>query len=126
MACWRRWVRGRAGSDDPRGRDVRRHKQQMKSFAGSILLPIALTVFELWVIFTVHGPLNPVNRPVLFALIFGVWMWTCVGGLWMLVTAVWNEEQPLPVVFLALLIPNSFLWYYCERVRPRRRAQLET
>src|ERR1035441_7653743 len=40
------------------------------------------------------------------------------GALWMIKTVIRQEPSPWPLLFLAVLLPYSFLWYYFERVRP--------
>jgi hypothetical protein len=36
----------------------------------------------------------------------------------MIKTVIRQEPSPWPLLFLAVLLPYSFLWYYFERVRP--------
>jgi hypothetical protein len=46
-------------------------------------------------------------------------------GMWMLYQAIRNEAKPLPYVFLVAFVPFSYIWYYIERVRPRKQACTE-
>jgi hypothetical protein len=45
-------------------------------------------------------------------------------ALWMLYQAIRYEAKPLPYFLLAAFFPFSYIWYYSERVRPRKRARL--
>jgi hypothetical protein len=97
----------------------------MKFFSASILAPIALSAFEAFIMLAMIGPSFEEKHPVLINLFIGAWGWTCLGGFWMLIIAVLKDKKPAPMVALALLVPNSFLWYYFARVLPRRRAERE-
>lgn len=80
-----------------------------------VVLTIGLTSFALWI---VAGPWAPKNSLATFSIaaFFGL---SAVGGFWMLYMALRYEKHPLWFLLLAL-IPYTFLWYYFERVRPRR------
>lgn len=43
-----------------------------------------------------------------------------LGSLWMLYTAIRHEKHPLGCTLLAMTFPYMFVWYYFERVRPRK------
>jgi len=45
-------------------------------------------------------------------------------GIWMLYQVIRHEAKPMPYVFLVAFVPFSYVWYYIERVRPRKRARL--
>lgn len=45
-----------------------------------------------------------------------------VGAFWMIYVAIRHEKHPLRYILLAF-IPYTFLWYYFDRVRPRRVVQ---
>jgi hypothetical protein len=42
-------------------------------------------------------------------------------GIWMLYQAIRYEAKPLRYAFLAAFVPFSYVWYYVERYRPRKR-----
>lgn len=44
-------------------------------------------------------------------------------GIWMLYQVVRYEAKPLPYVFLVAFVPFSYIWYYVEKVRPRKEAR---
>ena len=46
-----------------------------------------------------------------------------IMGLWMLYQAIRYEAKPLPYVFLVAFVPFSYIWYYIEKVRPRKLAR---
>jgi hypothetical protein len=67
--------------------------------------------------------MGPDNHPVLFfsiLLLFGV---PGLGGLWVLFRIVRYEKRLFPIILVPLLISNSFVWYYFERIVPRGRKQ---
>lgn len=79
-----------------------------------------LTAIAFWI---VNGPWYPHSSIALF--------FTCaffaapgIGGLWMLFTVVRCEKKPLPIALVAFF-PFTFLWYYFERVRPRKHKPRE-
>jgi multisubunit Na+/H+ antiporter MnhE subunit len=43
-----------------------------------------------------------------------------VGAFWMMYVAMQQEKRPWPMIWLFAFVPFSCLWYYFERVRPRR------
>ena len=97
----------------------------MKRF-GWILLAVCLTGFEVWAVFSRLGPVNSADHPVLFPSILLAFTASGLGGVWMLFRIVRHEKHVLPVILVPLLIPNSFLWYYFERIVPNRREQHAT
>jgi 4-hydroxybenzoate polyprenyltransferase len=42
-----------------------------------------------------------------------------IGALWMMYMSVRYEKNPLPMVLLAF-VAYAFLWFYVERVRPKK------
>jgi hypothetical protein len=46
-----------------------------------------------------------------------------ICGMWMLYQAIRHEAKLLPYVFLVAFVPFSYVWYYIERVRPRKQAR---
>jgi hypothetical protein len=62
----------------------------------------------------------PDSNPLMllaFVSLFGI---APLGAFWMIYMSIRYEKHPLPMVLLALFIPFTFLWYYAERVRPRK------
>ena len=45
------------------------------------------------------------------------------GGIWMLYQAIRYEAKPLPYLFLIAFVPFSYIWYYIEKVKPRKEAR---
>jgi len=90
---------------------------------GWILLAVCLRAFELWVVFSPSGPMDFVNQPILFPLILVAFTASGLGGWWMSFKIVRHEKHIFPVVLVPLLILNSFLWYYFERVTRSRQQQ---
>jgi hypothetical protein len=88
---------------------------------GWILVAICLTGFEAWSIFATSGPVNFANHPILFPFIIFAFTGSGLGGCWMLFKIVREEKHVFPVILIPLLIPNSFLWYYFERLGPGKR-----
>lgn len=84
-----------------------------------ILLSFAITVGA--VLLLTRGPAPENHSAIMFALVilFGV---PPLGAFWMMYVSIRHEKNPVPLVFLAF-IPFSFLWYYFERVRPRKLAK---
>ncbi|MGB8524845.1 MAG: hypothetical protein WCD43_17920 [Candidatus Acidiferrales bacterium] len=93
---------------------------------GWILLAVCLTGFEVWAVFARSGPMNLENHPILFPLILVAFTGSGLGGWWMLFKIVRHEKHVFPVILVPLLIPNSWLWYYFERITPRRRQEPAT
>lgn len=85
-----------------------------------ILLAAGLTTFEAWTVFSQVGVVNFENAPILFPLIIVAFTASGLGGCWMLLKIVRHEKHIFPIILAPLLIPNSFLWYYFERVMPGR------
>ena len=48
-----------------------------------------------------------------------------ICGMWMLYQVIRNEAKPMPYILLVAFVPFSYIWYYMERVRKRRRAIAE-
>jgi hypothetical protein len=89
----------------------------MKRYAW-ILLAVCLTGFEVWVVLAPLGPLNFDNHPLLLSLILGAFTASGLGGWWMLFRIVRKEKHLFPLILIPILIPNSFLWYYFEKISP--------
>ena len=62
----------------------------------------------------------PIDNPFLMIAVVGLFAFAPLGGFWMAYMAIRYEKNPLPLVLLALFVPFTFLWYYFERVRPRK------
>jgi len=58
------------------------------------------------------GRASAVIEPILMLHPFGV--------LWMLYQTFRHEPKPLPYAALAFCVPFAWVWYYFERVRPRK------
>lgn len=85
---------------------------------GWILVALGLTCFEGWAVFSRSEQMNFANYPVLFPSILVAFTASGLGGWWMLFRIVRHEKHMFPVILVPLLIPNSFLWYYFERMTP--------
>ena len=79
--------------------------------AGFAVMLLAVTLVAL-----VHDP------PTGLAL-FALWVLFAIptfGAFWMMYMAVRYEREPVSLILLAIFIPFTFVWYYFERVRPRK------
>ena len=83
-----------------------------------VLLGLIVTGAAFWI---VTSPSTPHN-PVILAFFIAVFTIGPIGAFWMMYISVRYEKHPLPMVLLAFL-PYAFLWYYVERVRPKRHLQ---
>jgi len=80
-----------------------------------ILLGFSVAGMAFWMIATTGVP----QDPLLMLLVIVVFAVPPFGAFWMLYMSVRHEKHPLPMILLAF-IPYTFLWYYFERVRPRK------
>ena len=71
------------------------------------------------VLLLTRGPV-PENHPVILVLLVGLFGLAPLGAFWMMYMSIRYERRPFPLLVLALFIPFTFLWYYFERVRPRK------
>jgi hypothetical protein len=80
-----------------------------------VFLGLAITGLAFWFAISPWFPRNPLAEDsiVLF------FMAPSVGAFWMLYMAIRYERRPILYVALAF-IPYTFLWYYFNRVKPRR------
>lgn len=62
------------------------------------------------------------GEAVLMALYAVICAVMSLGAFWMMYFSVRHEKRPLPM-FLLAFVPFASLWYYFERVRPRRNAK---
>lgn len=62
------------------------------------------------------------GEAVLMALYAVICAVMSVGAFWMMYFSVRHEKRPLPM-FLLAFVPFASLWYYFERVRPRRNVK---
>jgi membrane protein implicated in regulation of membrane protease activity len=83
-----------------------------------IVFFIACTGFAAWVVL---GP-AVFHDPVAAFSVTAFFMVAPAGTGWMLYQCIRYEEHTIPFVILAL-VPYSFVWYYFERYRKRKRAQ---
>ena len=80
-----------------------------------VLIALALTCIA---IFTVISSWYPKNAAEMFAA--GAYVaFASIGQWWMIFMIVRQERKMWRLIWVALL-PFSFIWYYFERVRPRR------
>ena len=80
-----------------------------------ILLGLVVTGLVFYVVISAWFPKNLATESLVF-------MFFCApsaGAFWMLYVAIRNERHPLPLILLAF-VPYAFLWYYFERVRPKK------
>jgi hypothetical protein len=78
-----------------------------------LLVGFSVSGISFWLIVVTHA--NPI--PVVLFVAANVV--ATVGTFWMMWVAMREEKQPWPMFWLAF-VPFSSLWYYFERVRPRR------
>ncbi|HKV05074.1 MAG TPA: hypothetical protein VJO53_08215 [Candidatus Acidoferrales bacterium] len=93
---------------------------------GWISLSICLTAFEVWAVLGTPGHVGFDNHPFLFPLIIATFTVSGLGGWWMLFRIVRHEKRVFPMILVPLLVPNSFLWYYFERIAQQRWEQPAT
>ena len=62
----------------------------------------------------------PASNPTMLFAVVALFVIPPLGAFWMIYTAIRFEKHPLPLVLLAFFVPFTFVWYYFERVRPRR------
>lgn len=86
-----------------------------------ISFAVALTILQFWAIF-VAGPILINDHPIRLILSLMLFCGSAAGALWMLFVVICHEEPLFPMVLIVLCIPNSFLWYYFERLRTKRRS----
>ena len=89
-----------------------------------ILLAVCLTGLQLAAIVAPTPPMNFDNHPILLSAILVLFAAPALGGWWMIFTIIRHEKHILPMILVAFLIPNSFLWYYFERIRGKRRGAI--
>ena len=82
-----------------------------------LLLGFTIAGISFWLTVLTHG--NPIPTTVFTAADVA----SAVGSSWMIYVALREEEQPWPLFWLAF-VPFASLWYYFERVRPRRERKL--
>ncbi len=83
----------------------------------TFLVLTALTLFMAWVVL---GSWFPKNTLVVTSLIL---LFVCapLGALWMLYDCSRIEKAPF-MYFVLAFVPYAFVWYYLERVRPRKQG----
>ena len=80
----------------------------------AFLLGMSLLMF--WLFFV---KLNFEDNPLASRLAFGLFFFGAAGNLWMFVDCLSHDGRWTPKIWLALLVPFAFVWYYAERYRPR-------
>lgn len=78
-------------------------------------------VLAAFLITLVPGPLTGLALPVLWIL-FSI---PALGAFWMMYMAARYERDSFSLILLAVFIPFTFLWYYFERVRPRKMRRIQ-
>jgi hypothetical protein len=63
------------------------------------------------------------ENPLVLIVVFLIYAVGPLGAFWMLYMAIRYERHPLPMILLAFL-PYSFLWYYFERVHPKKHRSI--
>jgi hypothetical protein len=81
----------------------------------AFLVLASLSIFSAWVVL---GSWLPKSTVLLGSIVF-FFICAPVGALWMLYDCSRQEKQALAYFILAFF-PYAFVWYYFERVRPRR------
>jgi len=86
-----------------------------------LLLYVALSfvVTGSAVLLLTWGP-SPENHPAVLLFLIGLFGIAPLGAFWMMYMSIRYEKKPFLLLLLASFIPFTFLWYYFERVRPRR------
>jgi hypothetical protein len=97
----------------------REEAKDMKIFLW-VLLGFTVAGVAFYIVISPWFPRNPVTEFLAFVF-FGA---PSVGAFWMLYLVIRYERHPLPLILLAFL-PYTFLWYYFERVRPRKHLTRE-
>jgi len=80
-----------------------------------VMLIAGLNSLMAWVVFSRGAIKDPL---VLFMLVV-LFVVPNIGTIWMLYVSIRFEKHPLAFAFLAF-IPYAFMWYYFQRVRPRK------
>jgi len=88
-----------------------------------ILAAVCLTGLQLSVVFAPTPAMDFDTHPFLLSAVLLLFGAPALGGVWMLFMIVRHEKRLFPLILVPLLIPNSFLWYYFERIRPGRRTE---
>jgi hypothetical protein len=86
----------------------------MKLFAW-VFLGLGITGMAFWFAISPWFPRSPLAED-LIVVFFSA---PSVGAFWMIYMAIRHERRPLAYILLAF-IPYTFLWYYFDRVRPRK------
>lgn len=81
----------------------------------SIVLGVIILIVAVWFVGSSWFPGAPVTGP----LVFFVFVAPPVGTFWMMYMAIRHDARPLQIILLSFL-PYTFLWYYFERVKPRK------
>jgi hypothetical protein len=96
-----------------------RGTQPMKTILWMVVV-LLVTALVFWLLTIPGVPRNP----FLMLLIVPIFVIPPIGAFWMLYMAIRHERQPLPMMLLAL-VPDTFLWYYFERIRFKNRGHAE-
>lgn len=88
----------------------------------ALLLSGALLVFAGWVVLVPWVPASTFGVGCLFVFFIG----SPIGAFWMLYDCAVREKPAARYYLIALFLPYSFVWYYFDRVRPRRIRERRT
>jgi hypothetical protein len=80
-----------------------------------------LTLLALWLVMGTWMPKSAVEMGAVIAF----FLCAPIGALWMLYDCAVREKPPF-IYFLLAGVPYAFVWYYFDRVRPRKRRQAAT
>lgn len=83
-----------------------------------VFFGLAITGLLFWMLADPRIP----GKPLFMALYAVVCMVMTVGVFWMMYFSIRHEKRPWRMILLAV-VPYAFLWYYFERVKPRRHAK---
>lgn len=87
-------------------------------WAGKLLALLVLASTSVFAASVVLGTWLPKSTIAVGALI-AFFVCAPIGALWMLYDCSVREKPPF-IYFLMAVVPYAFVWYYIERVRPRR------
>jgi hypothetical protein len=64
----------------------------------------------------------PASNPIILFATVALFAIPPLGAFWMMYMAIRHDKNPFPMILLAF-IPFTFVWFYLERVRPRKSAK---
>jgi hypothetical protein len=81
----------------------------------AFLILALVTMFALWLVLGTWLPKTAISLTAVVAF----FLCAPIGALWMLYDCSVRERPPF-IYFLLALVPYAFVWYYFDRVRPRK------